>query len=1614
MSVESYGFKFVVDAKDAAKGYGDFQKAVDGVFASLDRFEQHAKKVMDSVTSSSKKGQSDIARYAAQFKSLANIPIDNRAAPALLKLSDAMARFKAPNTTQISNMRTFFRTLGTLPDLSAATRSISNIAKLSAAMSGFKAPSAGQAEKLVLFAKALQQVGPGLASLSRVAGVSGIANELASVSIALGKLRIPSASQAANLQNFARSLQMMRIGGAGGMAGMLHSLASINGFKAPSAAQTRNLVQFVQAVNGLKVPANAGQIATYLQHIATAATSANSSLKNFRGSLNSISWGGFNSGASKARLEMMGLQNAFSGTFQVGSLLRSLLGSLTIGELGRAFFNANQTANQFHATMEVLGQTPMMQAAEWERVRSAANHFGADLNTYAEDFSKFAVAAHESGMSLSESFKVFEGFQNVETALHLPNEQRQSVGLAIREIMDQGYVSTQRLTRQLGLVLPGALATLQKAWKEHGTPGINLFDALKKKMVDGQWALDQLADHYTKVYGPAVKAALESPIQQFNILKNNIMDLMVQIGNDGAKKAFADFIAKLSGGLDPSHMKAFAEGISKGLVTAIHRAGAAVDWLKANWDALKGPIATVLSLMGKWMVISAAFKIGAAIVGPLISARRAFVGFNTTMVESVAQGGRVRTMLADLTKGVQPLPTGFGRLNASAVAATAGMNTLRVGMNGLKAAGSGLMSLFGGPLGVTLLALGALVGGVASHIMSAKIQVNDMTASVNDALQPMHDADAILRQMAQSSAAAGNGVGGVGNAASNASPFLQQCGKDAGTAADKFFRLAMGARSAMVAMTNQKIMELQQENVTAQKMTTRGAYDDLYRGNFTSIKDFVGRVGNKLSSAATKIYDNGETDRNLVNSIAKNNGAIQQLLSYRTRLFNMTNQQIVAIQNNGMEPPPAVTDPIYHGIDGSAKKKKKGPNPTKQLESMENGVSTMMDKLMDGDPVGKLYSEFVQTLTKEGQTLLNDKSYHQFIANLTTDAKTGKVSVEALIDQLEKGGGKKKVLDDIAKRYGVDVKQIIAMLRTEQSDYYRNVQEATTKAIDTQHKAANDIMKRFAEDDPLLKLQQDYTDDLVVQAEKLLNNASFKQWYDLTASGAEGAATATERLITALKDASNYNPDAVKGLAAYGKTIGKDGVSMVQHSQSVNQINTVETTRKLTFGEDLLRQGREQLSLGLLSDQQQAVANKLLEEYNRLRVTSHAPDQAHIDALKQQLLLQERQLDLLQQQKEFYQNNGIKTYLADIKTAGEFVHEFDNTFLKGLEDTLYTLGTTGKLSFKNLFDSMQSSIIRFASQGITSKLATLLNPHAMSGDDKNPTMFGFLGKMLGGKKGNDFQQSNKSIIEQSEITPMRVFITNTGELGFGQGSGIGGGSAFGGLFGDGTNPTDADISTDPFSAMGDLMGLGPDGSSPIGDAVSTSVSSAMTNIQPNIQNMFNQTFKTLGGSFGSIFQQLLGGIGGGGGGGGMGGGIMSLLGGLLGGGGGGGGAAMSFMDDTAMLAGFMEGGLSTSPVGRRYAVSPAAFFNAPHYAEGTSNTSGIPAVLHDNEAVIPLSRGRKVPVELTGMSSSANGGTNVTNNFNIQSPDADSFRKSKSQIAVDLHTAGVRSFARNR
>lgn len=137
-----------------------------------------------------------------------------------------------------------------------------------------------------------------------------------------------------------------------------------------------------------------------------------------------------------------------------------------------------------------------------------------------------------------------------------------------------------------------------------------------------------------------------------------------------------------------------------------------------------------------------------------------------------------------------------------------------------------------------------------------------------------------------------------------------------------------------------------------------------------------------------------------------------------------------------------------------------------------------------------------------------------------------------------------------------------------------------------------------------------------------------------------------------------------------------------------------------------------------------------------------------------------------------------------------------------------------------------------------------------------------------------------------------------------------------------------------------------------------------------------------------------------------------------GGGGGGGGAAMGLF--STLLGAMSEGGISTSPVGSAKA-SMSSFAGAPSYSEGTTNTGtngmdGIPSVLHPNEAVIPLTRGRKIPID-TGdkgmMAKERQGsGSNMTLNINGVT-DMDGFKRSEKQIMAKLQAQAARISSSN-
>ena len=128
--------------------------------------------------------------------------------------------------------------------------------------------------------------------------------------------------------------------------------------------------------------------------------------------------------------------------------------------------------------------------------------------------------------------------------------------------------------------------------------------------------------------------------------------------------------------------------------------------------------------------------------------------------------------------------------------------------------------------------------------------------------------------------------------------------------------------------------------------------------------------------------------------------------------------------------------------------------------------------------------------------------------------------------------------------------------------------------------------------------------------------------------------------------------------------------------------------------------------------------------------------------------------------------------------------------------------------------------------------------------------------------------------------------------------------------------------------------------------------------------------------------------------------IFSSIGGFFSGSGGGGEGGDALAGLGSILAGFAsEGGISDS-LSNKKMVPLAAFANAKGFAHGgvTSGSDRIPALLSRNEAVVPLSRNRAIPVEGMG-----GGTTNIT--FNVETADAESFKQSRSQMLARFGAA---------
>jgi tape measure domain-containing protein len=1588
--MDTHGMKFVVDTTGVAKGFRDYKSAVDGIFASLTKFEAHVDKTMKGVAKASSNPQA-LNAFKKAVSAFAKVDIDTSAARKLSALSAAMQGFKAPSASQTANTTKFFKALSNgMPDLTNAYRSIKAMNDIKAAMAGFKAPPASASKNLLAFGQAMAAAAPGFSKLKSIAGISGIANELASISIAMSRLKAPTASQVSNIGNLAVALRSFRMGNLGNGQVLFNALDAISKFKAPSAAQSKNLQAFVTALGNLKVPANADALAAALTKIANAATGASGALSRLRGQVGPLGGqlGNLGGQARGASLQMMGLQNAFSGTFQVGSVLRSLLGSLTIAELGRSYFEATNGALAFQAQMSVISKEAGFANAQLTYVNETANKFGIDSLAAAQGFAKVSIAAHKSGLSVMDTRHVFEGFSTSMAVLGTTTAGQQDVWLALQQVMNKGYLSAEELNQQLNEKLPGAMAY---ATEYANSLGLSLEKGLKTKALDAAGVLAHISKRMKEDFGPAVEEALKRPQNQMTILRNNFRTLFQAIGEAGGNEAFASLLSNINDKMTPEAIQRYAQALAVGLKRAVDSVSAAFNWLYENWDSIKGPLATTLSLIGKFMIVSSALQIGNFIVAPMIAAGRAAL-FAAPLIMQLVYASRALAatnlaayyaQLALITNprvvaGVQALSVAMGRLGATRIGAAALSGLARV--PGLARAATVATTGLAAAIGVGLSAAWGIATQAAEDSTGKTIQINYTAGEIISGIwQTMTEwisekwdiamtyVDAAAKWLGDQLAFKVEGIGSM----------FAKLGFGIYYALTKALEGVMRAAIGFAAGMYRTISSI------------GGALSDLLDGNFSGaaakakgavlgedmMAGFKGAFGGMQLGGAdfeaqyAKVGRGAGVVADWMNSMgAKGRGPAAPAKPTRAE---MDAAQIAAMLGQ-----PQATVP-EEGKGGGSGGKKGGAagDFERDAKRVEGAVDSLMQKLLENDPIKELNQEYIETLTKQAHTLLNADGYKQFITTLKSESQQGKLSVESLISAMSDPKNlDSKAIEDLAARYDVSVSQIISLAREQQTAFEEMKKEAVIKQLDKDFRGLAKGMELVGDSVPEIAEMKANIDDLTGLARLIMPaDEGFAKFLTDVRTGAISAADALAKLRAIMADPAQMSAEARQFLAN-SPTSGDEIADATARKLEASKDATREAKLDLEFGGRLLSQRSNEIKLLQMSSQEAEVYTTVMEEVNRVRAKGVIVSQEQINGLMGEVRAQQQLANQMQRNKEFFENNGVRGYINDIKSVGESINELDKNVLQSLEDQLFSLGTTGKFSFQAIFDTLQQGLIRFASQNILKEgLGKLFGGELEGG---TPSLLGGLFKAFG----IEHAAGTTNPLGSSFTNPMHVVIDpTTGNLLSGLGTV---------KVGEGTPE--------------ELVGAATD---------------TLTNGLREAGNLLKLDLSQAGkGLAGALSQFMSGMAGGGGGGGGLLGGLLNLGMGLLGGGAGGiTGSVVSSLSGSAAatIAAnpgiFKEGGFPGSPVART-SVHPSAFTNAPHYAEGTPNTSGgHPAILHDNEAVIPLSRGRKVAVEMNGGSR----GQTINNNFMISSPDANSFRKSETQIATKMHMQAGRAFRRN-
>lgn len=345
--------------------------------------------------------------------------------------------------------------------------------------------------------------------------------------------------------------------------------SSMSNISGSSLKARQAMSQFLSTTNQVKVgltqaegaqkraASSAREMAGAHRDGATAARRVERELRSIAGAGNAAS-----KSMRDATGSMRGLENAFSGTFQIGSAFRTLLGSITFGTFIQGVYGAGAALNQFRTTMEVATGSVSGAMEQMDFIDGMTSELGTNLRTAREDFAKFAVAANLAGVETDTARGIFQSVSQAMTVMGRGTEDQRLAFLALEQMLSKNTISSEELRRQLGERLPGAVSLMAKAV---GVTTAELQDLLKAGTLVSSEVLPKFAEEVDKAFGPGLERALTRAPAALGRFRNEIEFFLSSVADSGLMDELASSFDSLTDAMRNPESREAAEALGQGL-----------------------------------------------------------------------------------------------------------------------------------------------------------------------------------------------------------------------------------------------------------------------------------------------------------------------------------------------------------------------------------------------------------------------------------------------------------------------------------------------------------------------------------------------------------------------------------------------------------------------------------------------------------------------------------------------------------------------------------------------------------------------------------------------------------------------------------------------------------------------------------------------------------------------------------------------------------------------------------------------------------------------------------------------------------------------------------------